>query len=185
MFGQPVNPTGSAFGTPAFGQPAQTSATPAFGAATQTPAFGATPSVQQPQMSTPFSFNQSSSSTFGAPKPATTGFGSFGAASTQPTTSFGFGGATSTPAQPPTTSAFGSMQPSTGFGQNNTTSFFGQQPTTTFGGFGASTSMGGPQTVTQGSATVPYTPFREDMTPNEPKPHAKTFEVHQLSLIHI
>ena len=47
MFGQPVNPTGSAFGTPA------------FGAATQTPAFGATPSVQQPQMSTPFSFNQS------------------------------------------------------------------------------------------------------------------------------
>ena len=112
MFGQPVNPTGSAFGTPAFGQPAQTSATPAFGAATQTPAFGATPSVQQPQMSTPFSFNQSSSSTFGAPKPATTGFGSFGAASTQPTTSFGFGGATSTPAQPPTTSAFGSMQPS-------------------------------------------------------------------------
>ena len=179
MFGQPVNPTGSAFGTPAFGQPAQTSATPAFGASTQTPAFGATPSVQQPQMSTPFSFNQPSSSTFGAPKPATTGFGSFGAASTQPTTSFGFGGATSTPAQPPTTSAFGSMQPSTGFGQNNTTSFFGQQPTTTFGGFGANTSMGGPQTVTQGSATVPYTPFREDMTPNEPKPHAKTFEVHQ------
>ena len=26
---------------------------------------------------------------------------------------------------------------------------------------------------------MPYTPFREDMTPNEPKPHAKTFEVHQ------
>ena len=188
LFGQPAATTGAAgtgsgaFGAPAFGQPAQTGATPAFGATTQTPAFGTTASAQQPQV-TPFSFNQSSTSTFGAPKPATTGFGSFGA-SAQPSTTFGFGAASTPVQQPqqPGTSAFGSVQPGSAFGQNNTTtSFFGQQPAamqpSTFGAFGS--GMPAHQAITQGSATVPYTPFREDMTPNEPKAHAKTFEVHQ------
>ena len=34
-------------------------------------------------------------------------------------------------------------------------------------------------TVTQGTATAPYAPFRDDITPNETKPHAKSYEVHQ------
>ncbi|WFD18276.1 hypothetical protein MCAP1_000475 [Malassezia caprae] len=178
VFGQPA--TTNAFGTPAFGQPATGTA---FGAS-QTPAFGANNNMQSAPMSTPFSFNQSTTSSFGAPKPATTGFGGFGSSApsmpAQTGTSFGFGN-TSTPVQSqPATSTFGTANTaSTGFGQANT-SFFGQPSTTPnpgFGGFGG--GMGGMQSVTQGSATVPYAPFREDMTPNEPKAHAKTFEVHQ------
>ncbi|SHO76254.1 Similar to S.cerevisiae protein NUP100 (FG-nucleoporin component of central core of the nuclear pore complex) [Malassezia sympodialis ATCC 42132] len=177
MFGQPA--ATSAFGTPAFGQPATGTA---FGSS-QTPAFGANNSMQSAPMNTPFSFNQSSTSSFGAPKPATTGFGGFGASTpsmpAQTGTSFGFGGA-STPVSQPPTSTFGAPNTaSTGFGQANT-SFFGQPssaPTPAFGGFGG--GMAGVSSVTQGSATVPYAPFREDMTPNEPKAHAKTFEVHQ------
>ncbi|WFD21613.1 hypothetical protein MEQU1_000268 [Malassezia equina] len=174
VFGQPA--TTNAFGTPAFGQPATGTA---FGAS-QTPGFGANNNMQSAPMSTPFSFNQSSTSSFGAPKPATTGFGGFGSSTpsvpAQTGTSFGFGG-TSTPVQ--SQPAAGTFGASTGFGQGNS-SFFGQPsstPNTAFGGFGG--GMSGVQSVTQGSATVPYAPFREDMTPNEPKAHAKTFEVHQ------
>ncbi|WFD25302.1 hypothetical protein MNAN1_000271 [Malassezia nana] len=179
VFGQPA--TTNAFGTPSFGQPPSGNA---FGAM-QTPAFGANNNMQAAPMTSPFSFNQTSTSSFGAPKPATTGFGGFGSSTpsmpAQTGTSFGFGN-TSTPVQPqPTTGAFGANTgTSTGFGQTNT-SFFGQPSQTmnpTFGGFG-STGISGMQSVTQGSATVPYAPFREDMTPNEPKAHAKTFEVHQ------
>ena len=178
LFGQPAT-------TPAFGQPA---ATPAFGqsTATTTPTFGqpaatATPAFGQPAGTQPtsFSFGQSTApSAFGAPKPATGGFGAFGAPTTTPATtapSFGFG-ATSTPAQP---STFGQAP---AFGQSNT-SFFGQPaasatPAPAFGGaFGG--AMAARPTVTQGTATAPYAPFRDDITPNETKPHAKSYEVHQ------
>lgn len=188
MFGQAPAANTGAFGTPAtsFGQ---TNTTPAFGTAQPT-AFGSNMGTNQ--MSS-FGFNQNNNtSSFGAPKPAgatgATGFGTFGAAggmNTQSSTpAFGFGGAAQPQAQTGTApTAFGA---STGFGQQPaaTTSFtFGQQQPAqpasapTFGAFGASTS--GPAAVTQGSATVPYAPFREDMTPNEPKAHAKTYEVHQ------
>ena len=164
MFGQ-TNNAPSGFGSTAFGQsatPAPAAGTSAFG--TQTGSVFGQPAQQQP-----FSFGQSS---FGAPKPAT-GFGSaFGSTATQPSTSFGFGSQPQ-PTQPTAFGgAFGSTpaQPTTSFG-------FGAQPQPAqpaFGGFG----MAQPA-VTQGSATVPYAPFREDVTPNETKPHAKNYEVHQ------
>ncbi|WFD35581.1 hypothetical protein MCUN1_002437 [Malassezia cuniculi] len=173
MFGQ-ANTTQSGFGTNnAFGQstaPAPAAGTSAFGAQTGS-VFGQP--AQQPAQTSSFSFGQS---TFGAQKPATGFGGTFGSApAQQPTTSFGFG------AQPQQTQtgAFGSA-----FGgapaQTATSSFgFGaQQPAAqpAFGGGGFGVSQ---QTVTQGSATVPYAPFREDATPNETKPHAKSYEVHQ------
>ena len=170
MFGQ-ASTAPSGFGSTAFGQsaaPAPAAGTSAFGAQTGS-VFGQP--AQQPAQTPSFSFGQP---TFGAQKPAT-GFGgtAFGSAPTQPTTSFGFG------AQPAATqpTAFGSTfgsapaQPTTSFG-------FGSQPAAaqpTFGGFGAAAQPA----VTQGSATVPYAPFREDATPNETKPHAKSYEVHQ------
>ena len=176
LFGQAQQPSNT-FGSSTFGQ----STGSAFGASQPGTAFG---QAQQPQPQPSFSFGQTSSS-FGAPKPPTTGFGSFGSSTPAPaqqgTSSFGFG---STPQQPqPTTfgstpgaggGAFGAQPPSTG-------SFFGQsaQPSqpSVFGGFGA--SVGAQPSVTQGSATTPYAPYREDLTPTEPKPHAKNWEVHQ------
>ncbi|WFC94188.1 hypothetical protein MBRA1_000821 [Malassezia brasiliensis] len=170
MFGQAS--TTPSFG--AFGQPSGTG-TSAFGQSQPTTSFGQPTST--PQQPTPFTFGQTNTgSTFGAPKPAT-GFGAFGASSTpqpaQPTLGFG---------QQPT--AFGA-QPSVGFGAQQNTGFFGQQNTgapqpaapTAFGGFGAAPL--GAASVTQGTATTPYAPYREDATPNEPKAHAKNWDVHQ------
>lgn len=192
-------------GTNAPAQPAaggmfgQTSTTPAFGsfgqtAAPATNAFGASqPSTfgqaaSTPAQSTPFAFGQSgTASTFGQPKPAST-FGAFGAPSTSTpapaTNTFGFGGATQPQPQQP---AFGA-QPSTAFGGAGTgggSSFFGQPSTTaqpaSFGGFGAAPLAGqaAAPAVTQGTATTPYQPFREDSNQTDPKTHAKVWDVHQ------
>ncbi|WFD07781.1 hypothetical protein MVES1_003152 [Malassezia vespertilionis] len=172
MFGQ-ATPGG--FGT-AFGQ----STTPAFGQTppATTPAFGQPAST--PGQPAPFSFGQNTAgSSFGAPKPAA-GFGTFGASTAPPAqTSFGtFGGA----AQPPKTAFGAAPAPGTAFNApSSTPGFFGQQAApqpNAFGPFGAAAVPAQPS-VTQGSATVPFAPFREDATPNEPKAHAKSWDVHQ------
>ncbi|WFD42044.1 hypothetical protein MPSI1_000681 [Malassezia psittaci] len=177
LFGQ-AGSTPSFGGSGAFGQsnPAVGGGTGAFGQAQPNSTFGQ--STAGAQQTTPFSFGQNNpGSTFGAPKPAT-GFGAFGGSSTpqQPTqTSLGFGQPSTQP------SAFGA-QPTTGFGAQPSSGFFGQQANTqqpsTFGGFGGA-SLGGQTSITQGTATTPYAPFREDATPNEPKAHAKNWDVHQ------
>ncbi|WFC97960.1 hypothetical protein MYAM1_000680 [Malassezia yamatoensis] len=179
LFGQ-AGSTPSFGGSGAFGQ-----SNPAVGGGTGTGAFGqAQPSstfgqsTSGTQQSTPFTFGQNNpGSTFGAPKPAT-GFGAFGGSSTpqQPTqTSLNFGQPSTQP------SAFGA-QPTPGFGAQPSSGFFGQQANTqqpsTFGGFGGA-SLGGQTSITQGTATTPYAPYREDATPNEPKAHAKNWDVHQ------
>ena len=164
MFGQTSS-------TPSFGAFGQPSGGSAFGQTQPSTSFGQPTSTPQ---QTPFSFGQTNTSTFGAPKPAT-GFGAFGASSTpQPAqNTLGFG---SQPSQP---TAFGA-QPTPAFGASTTNSFFGQNNAAQQPAFGfGSTPLGGQTAITQGTATTPYAPYREDATPNEPKAHAKNWDVHQ------
>ncbi|KAK0206891.1 nucleoporin autopeptidase-domain-containing protein [Desarmillaria ectypa] len=162
---QQPQPTGSAFGQPAFGQSAFGSGGSTFGQNQQqqqqqpqvNPMFGslATPSTNTTSGFGAFgnSSGTTGTSAFGTTKP-TTGFGAFGGG----TGTFGSGGAfgQNTSASTSTPSAFG--QSSTGtsafgsgtglFGQNKTTGTFGSSTTT-------STDAPVPP-VTAGTANPPY-----------------------------
>lgn len=152
-----------------FGQQQNQAQTPSFGG------FGASTN------------NASTGGAFGARPAGATGFGGFGApSSTAGTNSFTFG---STPGQQPQqpaaggfgSSTFGSAAPATGglFGQQQQ-----QQPAA--GGFGATAAAFGqsapgaaPSQITQGTATVPYDPLREDLTPTEHIKDRKNWDVQQ------
>lgn len=161
---QPAAQTGGGL----FGQQNQTQ-TPSFGA------FGASTN------------NASTGGAFGARPAGTTGFGGFGASSTTPgASSFTFGSTPGQQQQQPAaggfgSSTFGSTAPATGglFGQQQQ-----QQPAA--GGFGATAGAFGqpaagatPSQITQGTATVPYDPLREDLTPTEHIKDRKNWDVQQ------
>lgn len=132
--------------------------------------------------------NASTTGAFGARPAGATGFGGFGApANNTSTSSFTFG---STPnqqqQQQPAAGGFGSST----FGSTNpaTGGLFGvqQQQQPAAGGFGATTGAFGqpgagaiPAQITQGTATVPYDPVREDLTPSEPIKDRKNWDVQQ------
>ena len=154
-----------------FGQQQNASSTPSFGG------FGASTN------------NASTGGAFGARPAATTGFGGFGApAATTGTSSFTFG---STPNQQQQqqpaaggfgASTFGSTAPATGglFGQPQQQ----QQPATgafgaTAGTFGQPAAGATPSQITQGTATVPYDPLREDLSPTEHIKDRKNWDVQQ------
>lgn len=123
-------------GAPSFGAPT------GFGAAPATPSpFGAAPATS--------AFGNPSTPGFGAPKPATGGFGGFGQPAQAPAAG-GFGGFGQPAQQPqPATSsafgggAFGAQPASTGFGGGGTTAFGATGATGGFGG--ASSPFGAPK----------------------------------------
>ncbi|PWN50551.1 hypothetical protein IE53DRAFT_362282 [Violaceomyces palustris] len=190
LFGQPAQQpqAGAAgFGTGGFGQTSFGGAQPAQAGGGL---FGQQPQQQQSQ---PFTFgagtNTASTATFGArPAGTTGGFGGFGSSTTGTGTGttggFTFG---ATPTQPQQSTGFGSTSAGGGaFGSGATGGgLFGQQPqqqaaTGGFGAFGqAGAAAGGQPQITQGTATVPYNPVREDLSPNEPIKDRKTFDVQQ------
>ncbi|KAJ1020735.1 hypothetical protein NDA16_004127 [Ustilago loliicola] len=193
LFGQaqqPNTPAQSGFGaTGGFGS------TGGFGAAQPAAQTGGGLFGQQNQTQTPSSGgfgastnNASTGGAFGARPAGTTGFGGFGApSSTTGTSSFTFGSTPSQqqPQQPAAggfgASTFGSAAPATGglFGQQQQ-----QQPAA--GGFGATAGAFGqlaagatPAQITQGTATVPYDPLHEDLTPTEHIKDRKNWDVQQ------
>ncbi|TKY86404.1 hypothetical protein EX895_004553 [Sporisorium graminicola] len=193
LFGQPQQPT-----TPAqtgFGASTGFGSSGGFGAAQPAAQTGGGLFGQQPsQTQTPsfggFGANNNNASTtgaFGARPAGATGFGGFGApASTSGTSSFTFGSTPNQQQQQPAAggfgaSTFGSAAPATGglFGQQQQ-----QQPAA--GGFGATGGAFGqpaagaiPSQITQGTATVPYDPVREDLTPTEHIKDRKSWDVQQ------
>ncbi|SNX84755.1 related to Nucleoporin nup189 (SonB) [Melanopsichium pennsylvanicum] len=163
---QPAAQTGGGL----FGQQQNQTQTPSFGG------FGASTN------------NASTGGTFGARPAGTTGFGGFGAsAPTAGTNSFTFGSTPSQQQQQPAaggfgSSTFGSAAPATGglFGQQQ------QQQQPAAGGFGATAGAFGqpaagvtPSQITQGTATVPYDPLREDLNPTEHLKDRKNWDVQQ------
>ncbi|KAJ9475145.1 Nucleoporin NUP116/NSP116 [Pseudozyma hubeiensis] len=196
LFGQPQQPT-----TPAqtgFGTSTGFGSTGGFGAAQPAAQTGGGLFGQQPSQTQTPSFggfgasnnNASTTGAFGARPAASTGFGGFGApANNTSSSSFTFG---STPnqqqqQQPATggfgSSTFGSAAPATGglFGQQQQ-----QQQQPAAGGFGATTGAFGqpaagavPGQITQGTATVPYDPLREDLNPTEHIKDRKNWDVQQ------
>uniref|UniRef100_V5EXZ9 Peptidase S59 domain-containing protein n=1 Tax=Kalmanozyma brasiliensis (strain GHG001) TaxID=1365824 RepID=V5EXZ9_KALBG len=189
LFGQqqqPNTPAQTGFGasTGAFGaaQPAAQTGGGLFGqqpSQTQTPSFGGFGASTN---------NASTTGAFGARPAGTTGFGGFGAsAANTGTGAFTFG---STPNQQQQqqpaaggfgSSTFGASAPATG-------GLFGQQPQQqpAAGGFGATAGAFGqpaagaaPSQITQGTATVPYDPLREDLTPTEHIKDRKNWDVQQ------
>ncbi len=162
---QPAAQTGGGL----FGQQQNQTQTPSFGG------FGASTN------------NATTGGAFGARPAASTGFGGFGASSTNTgTSSFTFGSnANQQQQQQPAASGFGastfgSAAPATGglFGQQQ------QQPAA--GGFGATAGAFGQQApgatpgqITQGTATVPYDPLREDLSPTEHMKDRKNWDVQQ------
>ncbi|SJX62216.1 related to Nucleoporin nup189 (SonB) [Sporisorium reilianum f. sp. reilianum] len=193
LFGQPQQPT-----TPAqtgFGASTGFGSAGGFGAAQPAAQTGGGLFGQQPSQTQTPSFggfgantnNASTTGAFGARPAGTTGFGGFGApAAPANNSSFTFG---STPNQQQQqqqpaaggfgSSTFGSAAPATG-------GVFGQQQQPAAGGFGATAGAFGqpaagaiPSQITQGTATVPYDPFREDLTPTEHIKDRKSWDVQQ------
>ncbi|KFY60039.1 hypothetical protein V497_03928 [Pseudogymnoascus sp. VKM F-4516 (FW-969)] len=171
-FGQSTN-TNTGFGASSTGTgfgSAQTNTTSGFGGntggfgssggfgATQNTGFGAT--ANKPFGSTGTTGN----SLFGASSTtpaASTGFGGFGASTTNNTnTGFGGGGGGLFGAPKPATTGFGATPTASPFGANTgTTSAFGGN---TGGGFGAASStLGGASQECQGTAAVPFQPTVE------------------------
>ncbi|SAM81755.1 related to Nucleoporin nup189 (SonB) [Ustilago bromivora] len=194
LFGQaqqPNTPAQTGFGTTGgFGS------TGGFGAAQPAAQTGGGLFGQQNQTQTP-SFggfgastnNASTGGAFGARPAGTTGFGGFGTpASTTGSSSFTFGSTPGQqqPQQPAAggfgASTFGSAAPATGglFVQQQQQ----QQPAasgfgSTAGAFGQPASGATPGQITQGTATVPYDPLREDLTPTEHLKDRKNWDVQQ------
>ena len=152
----PAFGTGTSSSAPAFG--ASASSTPAFGSSTPLPTFGGDASKAAPVLS---------SAGFGAAAaaPDSSGFGGFGASSSQAAPAsaagaFTFGASASTVASSsPASTPFGTPAPTPGFGGGSTPSF-GAAAANPFGG-GGDTSNSGPASSAFGGfgGNAPSTTF--------------------------